>query len=112
MTRKTLTDPIEILNGHPIFTLHEICERCGVRVEVIVELVEYGIIAPIKEADANEWIFDALALARLTRALRMQHDLEINLPGIAVSLDLLDEIERLRQQVDFLDGQLRQLIGD
>jgi hypothetical protein len=30
------------------------------------------------------------------RALRLQHDLELNLPGAALALELLDEIERLR----------------
>ena len=112
MTLKTRTDPVEIMNGSKIFTLHEICERCGVRLEFIVELVDYGVIAPVKEVNANQWVFDALALARLQRALRMQRDLEINLPGIAVSLDLLDEVQRLRRQVDLLDGQLKQLLGD
>jgi chaperone modulatory protein CbpM len=108
---KRVTDPVEIMNGQMIFTLHEICERCGVRVEFIVELVEYGVIAPIKEGDAKQWTFDALALARLKRAQRLQRDLEINLAGLAVSLDLIDEVERLRQRIDLLDSQLKQLLG-
>lgn len=112
MPIKRVTDRVEVMNGETIFTLHEICERGGVRVEFIVELVEYGVIAPVKGTDANQWIFDALALARLKRALRLQRDLEINLPGIAVSLDLIEEVERLRQQVDLLDGQLKQLLDD
>ena len=53
-----------------------------------------------------------MTLARLKCALRLHRDLEINLPGLAVSLDLLDEVQRLRQQVDLLDGQLRQFLND
>lgn len=112
MVRKTGSDRIEIINEETIFTFHEICERFGVRGEFIVELVDYGVIAPLKENSAEEWVFDAAALARLSRALRLQRDLEINLPGIAISLDLLDDVQRLRRQVSLLDRQLKQLLGD
>lgn len=112
MAMKVNTDPLEIVNEEMIFTLHEICEHCGVRVEYVVELVEYGVITPLREVDPRQWAFDALALARLKRALRLQRDMEINLPGLAVSLDLLDEVQRLRQQIDLLDGQLKQLLGE
>jgi chaperone modulatory protein CbpM len=112
MAVKTVAGPAEFVNEEKIFTLQEICERGGVRVEFIVELVEYGVIAPLDNGTANQWAFDAPALARLNRALRLHRDLEINLPGLAISLDLLDEVQRLRQQVDLLDGQLKQLLGD
>lgn len=105
-----VTERVEIENAETIYTLHEICERGGVRVEVVTELVEYGVIAPLAEDETEDWVFDAAALVRLQRALRLQRDLEINLPGLAVSLDLIDEVQRLRRQVDLLDGQLKQLL--
>lgn len=112
MTNRDVSEPVEIDTEETIFTLHEICERGGVRSEFIVELVEYGVIAPLSTAEDRQWAFDAAALARLQRALRLQRDLEINLPGLAVSLDLLDEIQQLRRKVDLLDRQLKQLDGD
>lgn len=111
MTLKTRPNPIEIMNGHTIFTLHEICERCGVRDEFIIELVEYGVIAPLEDSTAKQWVFDAAALARLNRALRLHRDLEINLPGLAIALDLLDEVQRLHHQVELLDAQMKQFHG-
>ncbi|HRP35895.1 MAG TPA: chaperone modulator CbpM, partial [Gammaproteobacteria bacterium] len=30
-------------------------------------------------------------------AMRLHHDLDVNLPGVALALDLLEEIERLRR---------------
>jgi chaperone modulatory protein CbpM len=112
MMMQKSSDPLKVVKEEMGFTLHEICARCGARVEFIVELVEYGVISPIKGADAESWAFDAWALARLNRALRLHRDLEINLPGLAISLDLLDEVQRLRQQVDLLDGQLKQLLDN
>lgn len=109
---KSTSEPVEVVDEEMCFTLSEVCAHCGARVEFIVKLVEYGVIAPSKGADAESWAFDAWALARLKCAFRLHRDLEINLPGLAVSLELLDEVQRLRQQVDLLDGQLKQLIND
>jgi chaperone modulatory protein CbpM len=36
-------------------------------------------------------------LARVQRALRLQHDFGVNLAGAALALDLLEEVERLRR---------------
>ena len=104
--------PVDVVDEETSFTLPEVCAHCGARVEFIVELVEYGVLAPLKGGDTESWAFDAWALARLQCALRLHRDLEINLPGLAVSLDLLDEVQRLRQQVDLLDGQLKQFFND
>ena len=112
MMMKGASEPVEVVNEEMSFTLPEVCAHCGARVEFIVELVEYGVIAPLKGADTESWAFDVWALARLKCALRLHRDLEINLPGLAVSLDLLDEVQRLRQQVELLDGQLKQFLND
>ena len=36
-------------------------------------------------------------MTRIQRVIRLQHDFEVNLPGAALALDLLEEIERLRR---------------
>lgn len=93
------------------FTLREVCERGECHAELVIELVEYGIISPLDEhTDASRWQFDAAALRRLRKALRLQRDLKINLPGLAMSLDLLDELEDMRREVRRLSQQLQQLL--
>jgi len=37
-------------------------------------------------------------------AFRLQHDLGINLAGVALVLDLLEEIEQLRSRLRFVDS--------
>lgn len=97
--------------GSTLFTLSEVCERCGVHAEIIVEMVEYGVVEPA-DTDANQrWLFADAALARLVRAQRLRQDLELNLPGLALSMDLLDEIDKLREQVASLQHQLQQVHG-
>ena len=92
------------------FTLHEVCERGECHAEFVIKLVSYGIIAPIEPTvEARQWLFDVAALARLHKARRLQRDLKMNLPGLAMSLELLDEVQDMRREVDRLSRQLQQL---
>ncbi|MBK1873649.1 MULTISPECIES: chaperone modulator CbpM [Marinobacter] len=92
------------------FTLHEVCERGECHAEFVIKLVSYGIIAPVEPAaEARQWLFDVAALARLHKARRLQRDLKMNLPGLAMSLELLDEVQEMRREVERLSRQLQQL---
>ncbi|WP_228151155.1 chaperone modulator CbpM [Tamilnaduibacter salinus] len=95
------------------FTLREICERGECHAEFVIKLVDYGIIAPVEELpEARQWELDAGALSRLRKAQRLQRDLKMNLPGLAMSLDLLDEVEEMRREVTRLNHRIRQLMGE
>ena len=103
-----LTGTLDITGeSESVFSLSEICERCGLHAELITEMVEYGIVAPIEPAQ-QRWQFTTAALLRLRRAQRLQRDLELNLPGLALSLELLDEIESLRSEMTALKHRLQQ----
>jgi chaperone modulatory protein CbpM len=43
---------------------------------------------------------------RLHRALRLQQDLEVNLPGIALTMNLLEELDELRSRIRVLERKL------
>jgi chaperone modulatory protein CbpM len=66
--------------------------RCDV--ELIVTLVHEGVLEPLGESPVD-WRFTGPALQRARRAVRLVRDLEINPPGVALALQLLDEITRL-----------------
>lgn len=100
------------LVDHTTFTLWEICERGDIHAEFVIKLVNYGVIAPLQGGDARDWVFDLAALARLRKARRLQRDLRINVPGLATSLELLDDVTELRREVERLRQQLRQLMED
>ncbi len=95
------------------FTLREICERGECHAEFVIKLVDYGIISPLEESpEARQWQFDIAALTRLRKAQRLQRDLKMNLPGLAMSLELLDEVEEMRREVSRLHQRMRQLMGE
>lgn len=85
--------------------LDELCRSCHVTPDFIYELIEYGAIQP-RGYSMESWRFDALQLRRVRRILRLQHDLEVNLPGAALAIDLMDQIEELKSQADLLKKHL------
>lgn len=104
---------VELEDPEGTFTLREFCERGECHAEFVIKLVSYGIITPVEEhREARDWAFDLQALARLRKAQRLQRDLKINLPGLAMSLDLLDEVRDMRREVDRLHRLLDQFITD
>jgi len=76
-------------------TLGQLCHACGVHADWIISLVEEGIIEPQGE-DIRLWRFSGASLVRARSALRLQRDLGVNLAGIALALDLIEELESLR----------------
>ena len=74
--------------------LGEFALACGVEEAFVRVLVEEGLIqAPVA---AGPWRFGGDELARVRRICRLQRDFEANLQSVAVMLDLIDEVERLR----------------
>jgi chaperone modulatory protein CbpM len=73
----------------------ELSRSCRCSVELIVTLVHEGAI-PVQGERPEDWRFGGDELARARRAVRLARELDINPPGIALALELLEEIERLR----------------
>lgn len=77
------------------FSLVELCQTCAVSEDDIRAWVFEGLLQP--EGDGSgAWIFRGASLRRARVASRLARDLELNLAGIALALDLLDEIAALR----------------
>ena len=94
-----------------MFTLGELCHTCTVHAEIVVEMVSEGILEPEGEAPA-QWRFSGSALRRLRTALRLQQDLQINLAGAALVLELLDELHDLRRQLALQDQAFDEAASD
>lgn len=93
----------EILTGTLLderveLSLTEISHACACSTEWVVELVEEGALEPIG-GERSSWRFSATSLKRARAAIRLQQDLRINLAGIALALDLIEEIETLREHL-------------
>ena len=87
-------------------TLNELCEICHISSDTVSEYVSYAIIHPIGTS-TNEWHFDLNQLQRMQTAMRLSRDLEINMQGVAMVLDLLDELNELREQMQVFEKHYR-----
>lgn len=99
---------LEVLAGAIVecdapLSLQDLCRLCAADAERIAALVEEGIL-PGVAGPARDWRFGGEALRRARIALRLQRDLEIDLAGVALALDLLDEIEELRRRLHGADA--------
>jgi chaperone modulatory protein CbpM len=79
-------------------TLRELCRVSGASKTQISEWIEQGAIEPKCVSEDDGPHFDGVSLRRARKARRLAQDLEVNAAGIALALDLLDEIEALRAQ--------------
>jgi chaperone modulatory protein CbpM len=71
--------------------LEDFARACGVEARFVRELVDEGLVLP-----PQPWRFGGEEITRVRRICRLQRDFEANLQSVAVMLDLLDEVERLR----------------
>ncbi len=104
-------DPHRVLRGSVVgdeiqLTVIELCRACGTSEQQVEVWVVEGVLQPEGGASRDEWRFGADALARLRVATRLARDLEVNDPGVALALDLLDRIAALESSLRRL-GVLR-----
>ena len=78
-------------------SIHEFCQCAELPQESLLEIVEQGIVEP-SGPSPEQWLFDAAALATARRALRLQRELQVEWAGVALALQLLDELEQLRAE--------------
>jgi len=86
-------------------SLAELTRLCGSQGRILRLMVTEGVLHP-QGREPDEWRFSGLEVRRARRALRLQRDLDLNLAGAALALDLLDEVEILRERVRVLEYQL------
>ncbi len=87
-----------LLDEQTELSLDDLCQVCSSSTEYITELVEEGVLEPTG-SQYTQWRFSANSLQRVRTAARLQRDLDINLSGVALALELLDEIAALRAQL-------------
>lgn len=85
-------------------TLEQLCRSCALPREQILLLVEEGIIEPQVElgSTTEHWQFHWKSLTRVRTSARLQQDLGVNLPGVALALELLERIEQLERRLQCL----------
>lgn len=79
------------------YTLDELADMTGLPKSMILELIAHDIIVAEKER------VNAIQLQRLQKISRLHHDLEINLAGLVLAMNLMDELASLRERLQLMD---------
>ena len=91
-----------ILTEESELTLGQFCQACSIRTELVIEMVEEGILEPTGE-DREHWHFRAGSIRRAGTAQSLRRALDVNMAGAALAIELLDRIETLRHKIRVLE---------
>lgn len=84
----------------------EVCHKYRIPKELLIEMIEQGLFP--NQSVSNEQInLEQKDLHRIESAFRLHKDLGINLPGVALALDLMEEMEQLRNELNILRKHFR-----
>ena len=87
-----------IVEEHVAFSFTALCRASGADAAQLQALVLEGLLHPVGRSP-DDWQFSGNSLARARQALRLAHELELGVPGAAIVMDLLAEIETLRARL-------------
>lgn len=85
----------EVIDPHAEITIVQLCRRCRVEAELVHELINEGIVEPLRRS-GDTLYFAAACTRRVRLARRLQSDLGVNLAGAALAIELLERIDELR----------------
>ncbi|MDR3477392.1 MAG: chaperone modulator CbpM [Gammaproteobacteria bacterium] len=89
----------DVVVGETIqLTITEFHDKYDVEEALFFEMLEYGLFEP-RKIETETIYLDLDALRRIQSALRLQRDLGVNLPGAALVLDLMKELDELRREL-------------
>jgi chaperone modulatory protein CbpM len=89
--------PGTIFDESAILSIADLSRMCAVDERHIVEFVEEGVLHVVNVS--SEWRFTGDALRRARLAVRLERDLELNLAGVALAVELIEELAQLRRQL-------------
>ena len=86
-----------IVDQSATLSIKDLSRICNVEERHIEEFVEEGVLNVVEVR--SEWHFTGDALRRARLAVRLERDLELNLAGVALALDLIEELQQLRREL-------------
>ena len=88
-------------------TFVEVCQYYRLPESVLRQMIEHGLFQE-SSTRVKATRFDAPKLARVRSASRLRKDLGLNIPGVVLALELLDELEQLRQEIYILQRHIQE----
>lgn len=95
-----MTSPDSTAPEHgPAYTLDIIATACGISSQTVVHYHEQGLLSPASQDDSGTDLYDDECLHRLRRIEHLRETYELQTAALRLTLDLMDEVERLRTEL-------------
>jgi chaperone modulatory protein CbpM len=94
-----------VMDGNTTITFTEIRQRFDIREELLLEMVEHGLVEPVEPTFTEVHLTE---LHRIESAMHLYHDLGVNIAGAVLALDLLEQLNEVQTELTILQKQLNQ----
>ena len=91
----------EVLSEERKLALEDICETCGLPESKVITYIEEGVVE-VQGDDFRLWRFSEISMIQIQKAYRLEKDLRLNPAGAALALELMSQIEDLKNQLKHL----------
>ncbi|HWP30498.1 MAG TPA: MerR family transcriptional regulator [Fimbriimonadales bacterium] len=83
----------------PLFRISVAAKLCGVHPQTLRSYERMGFLRPAREGDKNR-LYSEEDVLRVRQIQRLTRDLGVNLAGVDVILNLLDQFEEMRSEME------------
>ena len=88
----------EVLSEEHKLTLKDICESCGLSESKVRTYIEESVVE-VQGDDVKLWRFSEVSMVQVQKAHRLERDLRLNPAGAVLALELMSQIEDLKNQL-------------
>lgn len=88
-----------------VYTIEAIADLAQVPRRLIVLYYKHGLVVPAEKSPDSGWYFDDRAIHVLRRIEYLRRACGMNLTGVKLMMNLMKEVERLREEVRFFQRQ-------
>ncbi|MGC1181707.1 chaperone modulator CbpM [Legionella sp.] len=82
-------------------TYTEVCHKYNIPEKLLMEMMEQGLFAN-QSTEIEQLKLNQNELHHIESAFRLHQDLGINLPGVVLAIELLEEIKKLKDELNIL----------
>ncbi len=91
-----------LMNGNVTLTFVEVCHYCQLPEEVLMDWIAHGLLGDEVRSSVEEAKFNHEMMVRIRTAYRLHNELEVNVQGAILALELLDQIAEMQDELAIL----------
>ena len=88
----------EVLSEEHKLALADICENCGLSESKVRTYIEESVVE-VQGDGVKLWRFSEVSVVQIQKAHRLERDLRLNPAGAALALELMSQIEDLKNRL-------------